>query len=307
MARQSERYVVCLDEQRMADEATLAAVHHASLTGAEIELVHGVPVPRSTSVGLGHGRIAELHHMAAEHARDQLLARLAELEDRAGLTATFLRERLLVRAGHPAQVIVDRARERGARLCFLGSHVQRPLVDFGGTLRGVFAHAPCGVWYQPVAFREVRRILAPIDLSVGSRVVLEYAIELGRQLGASVQVLHSQGSSVPIMPIPEPQLTVWPESVREDLAAATRHDFDAELASIEWGGVEHESRCLEGDPVASILEFARDADLVVMGTHGHTGLSGALLGNVTWSVVHRTPVPLLALPLTGREFVLRNR
>lgn len=305
MTAHPERFVVGLDEQRIADEVVIAAAHVAERMGAELELLHGIQVPHTTSVGLQAGQVAELHHLAVEHAREHLLPRLAELEERAGKPAGHFRERMLVRAGHPAQVLVQRARERHARMCFLGPHVRQGPLDVGGTLRGVFAHAPCAVWFQPVAFREVRRILAPVDLSEGSLAALDRAIELALALSASVEVVHCHVAQVPLVPVPgELPYPIGRGAVAGELAAAARTDLDAGLARVDWRGVEHATRCFEGDPVTVLLERSREADLIVMGTHGHTGLSGVLLGNVTWSTIRRAIVPLVAIPLAGRKFLL---
>jgi nucleotide-binding universal stress UspA family protein len=62
-------------------------------------------------------------------------------------------------------------------------------------------------------------------------------------------------------------------------------------------GVEAERRLEEGDPVEAILRVAEEigADLIVMGTHGRTGLSRLFMGSVAEQVLRRAPCPVLTL------------
>ena len=62
---------------------------------------------------------------------------------------------------------------------------------------------------------------------------------------------------------------------------------------------------LEGAPFAEIVRYARekDVDLIVMGTHGHTGLAHVLVGSVTEKVVRKAPCPVLTVRHPEHEFV----
>ena len=62
---------------------------------------------------------------------------------------------------------------------------------------------------------------------------------------------------------------------------------------------------LEGDPATEIARYAQDAnmDLIVMGTHGHSGLAHMLLGSVTEKVVRKSPCPVLTVRHPEHEFV----
>ena len=77
-----------------------------------------------------------------------------------------------------------------------------------------------------------------------------------------------------------------------------RDDARAQLDGlIVPGGVPVERRLAEGDPADVILHFARQtpADLVVMGTHGRTGLGRVLMGSVAEQVVRKAPCPVLTV------------
>jgi nucleotide-binding universal stress UspA family protein len=86
------------------------------------------------------------------------------------------------------------------------------------------------------------------------------------------------------------------ESVIDADRQASREAFEAKLAEIGWQGEGHDRRWLEGPPEEVILD-QKDSDLIVLGTHGRTGLAAALFGNVAYGVLKRSSVPVLAVRL----------
>jgi nucleotide-binding universal stress UspA family protein len=83
---------------------------------------------------------------------------------------------------------------------------------------------------------------------------------------------------------------------------ASRTGFEAALSGFDWKGVGHTARFEEGDPVERVHELEKDFDLIVMGAHGHTRLSAAILGSVTYSVMRGAHTPVLALREPARAF-----
>jgi nucleotide-binding universal stress UspA family protein len=90
----------------------------------------------------------------------------------------------------------------------------------------------------------------------------------------------------------------------DDLRRSSRIEFETALSEFDWKGIEHTARFEEGDPAERVLELEHDFDLIVMGTHGHTGLSAAVLGSVTYSVMRAARIPVLALREPARSFRL---
>ena len=139
-----------------------------------------------------------------------------------------------------------------------------------------------------------RRLLVPHDFSEHSDAALRTAIELAGELEASIALLHvfqrPQAIFEPygILPI-EPDLAEIPEAARQRL--------QVELDKVLAAGVEGDARVSEGQPVDEILAQieASGADLVVMGTHGLTGFSHALLGSVAERTVRQAPCPVLTV------------
>lgn len=136
---------------------------------------------------------------------------------------------------------------------------------------------------------ELNRILCPVDLSAFSERALRYAMKLAAWYGARLQVLH-------VMP------PLAPSTVNE-LAAASRALTARNLRTVvercELPGVDVASELVESaEPAERILAEADafDADLIVTGSHGRTGIQRVLLGSVVEALLHRSRRPVLAVP-----------
>lgn len=145
-----------------------------------------------------------------------------------------------------------------------------------------------------------RHLLVAIDGSPASRHVADHAAELAAQLGARLTVLHVlEEIGVPLVQYGmEPYVeleAVSVEVVEAHQQAAQRlvEDVVAELPD----DVRAEGRVVEaqGRRVAEVITATAEegtADLVVMGTHGHRGLSRVFLGSVADGVVRSSDVPV---------------
>lgn len=135
-----------------------------------------------------------------------------------------------------------------------------------------------------------RRILVPTDGSAGARAAFDHAVALAGLADAAVHVVHAVDPTL----VPA---EVGVEEVVDALSEAGR-DLVAELAAeaADRGHVV-ETAVVRGSPAEAVCRYAdeHDVDLVVMGTHGRTGLSRWLLGSVTERVVRRSPVPVLTV------------
>jgi nucleotide-binding universal stress UspA family protein len=135
----------------------------------------------------------------------------------------------------------------------------------------------------------IRTILHPTDFSDQSGHAFKLACALARDHGARVVVLHvltppviSYSEGV-VPPLPDD----YPDLMREQLRQVTSPD----------PGVPVERRTAEGTADDEILRAAADTrcDLIVMGTHGRTGLGRLLMGSVAEQVVRKAPCPVLTL------------
>jgi nucleotide-binding universal stress UspA family protein len=136
----------------------------------------------------------------------------------------------------------------------------------------------------------VEIILHPTDFSEHSDNAFRLAASLARDYGARLVVVHV-GRSPVVMPLTG-VVPPDPEAYRKELAANLRQ-YQARAA-----GVTVESRLvLNGDPAGGILQVAQECqcDLIVMGTHGRTGLGHLLMGSVAEQVVRKAPCPVLTI------------
>jgi nucleotide-binding universal stress UspA family protein len=131
-----------------------------------------------------------------------------------------------------------------------------------------------------------RRICCPVDFSEASRPALQAAARLAREQGAGLTLLHVRESSVPGAAPSSPGLGDPGELARlESWRADAERIAGSTVASV----------LLSPPAAAAIVAFARDvgSDLVVMASHGRTGVRRLVLGSVTESVVRSAPCPVL--------------
>jgi universal stress protein A len=135
----------------------------------------------------------------------------------------------------------------------------------------------------------IRTLLHPTDFSERSAAALEVACSLARDYGASLVVLHV--AHVPPFVGGE---GLVPPSEDEIRAEADAHLNELSVPEL---GVPVERRLVVGDPATEILHLARDidADMIVIGTHGRTGLGRLLMGSVAEQVVRRSECPVLTV------------
>jgi universal stress protein A len=146
----------------------------------------------------------------------------------------------------------------------------------------------------------IQRILVPVDYSDCSRAALAVAAEVAKTFGAALDVVHvwdrpAYASDTVMVRHPNGEARSLVEMVQEN-ARAEMERFMAESSTPAGVGVSR--RLLSGNPAATILAElgAGHHDLLVIGTHGRTGLKHILLGSVAETLVRLSPVPVLTVP-----------
>lgn len=302
--RAIRKLLVGVDGGGHADHAVHAAAMNARRFDARIELLHAVPVPPALWIGIDKKMLAEMHQSALVTAEGVVRERLGQLELDTGLDPGELTEALVVLPGEPGKELIDRSRAASSDFLFLGTHRERGTFELGRTARAVLAGAYCGVWLQPSPYEAVERVIATVDLSPHDDVALETARNLAGLLGAKLAVLHCFQAPTVAYAGEEATVLGWPRYELASLRRRVQSEFDERMEAFDWHGTEVERIFVEGDPVEEILNRLDPAQLLVMGTHGHTGLSGFLLGHVTWSVLKRAEAPVLAVRKPGRTWLI---
>ena len=137
-----------------------------------------------------------------------------------------------------------------------------------------------------------QHILVPIDFSEYANQALDYAIELAQKLQARLTFLHVIHLTPMAMgEIGASGLVPYLEEIETDAQQRMKGIVDR----VHQEGLEGEISIVQGVPFQIIVDMAgnRDIDLIVMGTHGRTGLTHALIGSVAEKVVRLAPCPVL--------------
>jgi universal stress protein A len=153
----------------------------------------------------------------------------------------------------------------------------------------------------------IRRILFPTDFSEPAQHAQQYAAALAERFGAELHVLHvippipasaSESPSSWAAPQFDPQIEI--DAMKEKLTRELGSDGKTKFQTIH--AVEM------GFAVDEILKYVNhnEIDIVIVGTHGHTGLSRLLLGSVAEKLVRSCTCPVLTVHPTGHQFVIDN-
>ena len=138
-------------------------------------------------------------------------------------------------------------------------------------------------------------IVVPTDFSVFSLNALKYAVGLAQQSGAELKIIYVNQPSLAVSDM----AWVGVDQTILDVDHITMARRNLEKIALENVPLDQsaDAEMLTGDPVEQIVGYAREieADLIVMATHGRTGISHALMGSTAEQVVRRAHCPVLTL------------
>ncbi len=146
----------------------------------------------------------------------------------------------------------------------------------------------------------IKKILCPTDLSDECRPALAMACEWAKQLGAELHLLHvvaGLSTPYPYLSPPFNEAMSWETMIRQK----ARDALNAWPLPDGFSSLKVVRELRSGSPIAYIEEFAKEKgiDLIVMGTHGRSGISHLLLGSVAENVVRRAPCSVLTVRPAG--------
>ena len=149
-----------------------------------------------------------------------------------------------------------------------------------------------------------KAIVVGVDGSDASLEALRWAAEEARLRGSSLRAIHAW-SFIPPQPIGDPGMLAMPAG---DLAGQLGAESEAARSALESAvsealgaqpGVELEQKIVEGDAGDALVAESTSAELVVVGSHGRTGLKAALLGSVSRHVVSHAACPVVVVKSSG--------
>lgn len=277
-----------------SQHAMSIAVRLAWEADAELVLLHAWHVPAAAYPAEEPLAPGLLQHLT-DDARRGLDAAAQEAT---ALGAKRVTSRLL--NGVPWSAIVETLDEPEFDLAVMGTHGRTGVARFllGSVAEKVVRHAPCSVLaVRPDGeSRPFMHALCPVDFSDGARPSLDAAAELVRPGGAGITLLHVVEAPVPYAgDLPDPEflrdLDRRSADALERMASQLRERVSVPvtvLPRIGWPGAE----------ILAVIDRDPTIDLVVMGSHGRTGIKRVLLGSVAEKVVRHARCPV---------FVARNR
>jgi nucleotide-binding universal stress UspA family protein len=284
------RVLVATDGSEAADKAIGLASSIDWPAGTQIRVVNVIepipPVPAAEWVGAGAPLEANYPQEAESIAKGVLAGACDAL---AHTTAEVGGQTLY---GRPATSILESARAFGADLVIVGSRGHGTIASMllGSVGAEVADLAECPVLIA--RGRHLTRAVLGVDESEFSRAAEKIVAEWPIFAKVAIEVTHVAQAALPWMAALGPAVPVEPEIGPEEyetVGAATRRLKDA--------GRHAFGRMVIGDPAAGLLLTAEEAqaDLIVVGTHGRTGLSRAVYGSVARNVMLHAPCSVLVV------------
>ena len=293
------KILVPLDGSALAERALPVALDLAQPAQGELTLLRAPslqPIPVSEFTGVYNwaypqqtkGEALEEVLTYLDHARSQWARDDVEVRIKAAV-------------GDPAAVILDTAVASGTQLICMTTHGYSGLTRWmlGSVTERVLRAAPCPVLVVHES-RPIRHIVITLDGSNLAERALDPGLEVARRLGARVTLLQV-ASTVPVPYDVVYQLEVMESDVNSYLGTSAvneaRSYLDAVAARLTDSGVSLAMQVLEGFAAQSIVDYAadQDADLMVMATHGRTGLRRWAYGSVTEKVLRSGQCALLVV------------
>lgn len=280
-----QRIVVGVDGSDPALAALRWSARLAHATGARIEVVtvaSQLPLvaPLGVAWNRGEDALAQAHR-AQEHTLDAV-----DHEDVELVTS--------VQDGQPAGVLLDSA--DGADLLVLGTHgygaVESALL--GSIGRQVATHAPCPTVLVPADPGTLERFVVGVDGSEEALHALRWAVDLARAVGAGIEVVTAYHYTP--VGVGSPWVPPVPVAGEHDMRDSARDVLDNAVGQAEAADVVVERTVAEGGAAMRLRDRAEDADLLVVGSRGHGGFTGLLLGSVSRRCLSHPVRPVTVVP-----------
>lgn len=146
----------------------------------------------------------------------------------------------------------------------------------------------------------MRKIVAAVDFSNATEAVVANAVAYAKALGASVDLLNVV--FVPRDVVGGGMLYIDEEKIRQDLDRHAREEMGKWERKVRDQGVEVSAHVVAGHPEVEIPAYAdkAGAGMLVIATHGRTGLAHLLIGSVAEKVVRSSKVPVLVVRAGGK-------
>lgn len=283
------------ESQAAIDEALILAAH----SGGSVTFCAALNVSAQTAslIAQDHQNLLKTVEDIATEMLDLVVARAKDK----GVVCDRV-----VRLGTPDEQLARQALEGRFDLLVVGtrprSRASRAL--FGSTSQKLIRSAPCPVWVvKPDEVREIREIAVAVDLSESGRPALAEAVEIARGLNAKLFVVHvvelAELSTLLMAGVAASEIAAARVKLIEEAQAGLREQLSATDYRTLPHGVMVE--VIEGMPDESIPRFVteHEIDILVIGTHGRSGLTRLLLGNTAERILPLVQCSIIAVKPHG--------
>ena len=292
----TRKILVPMDFSECSELALETAIEVAERSGGILVLFHSLRTP--VEITFPEGMVAPA--VVADFrktALDRLQCHAERARTRGRTVETHIAE------GIPWLGIAAEADAIGAELIVMGTHGNTGLkhVLLGSVAERTIRSAPCPVLTVKTRSSRADRagavtIVVPVDFSETSKRAVETARALADRIEvAHVILVHALQVPVASDPLAAEQIA----GLELHLSTCAKEELERGVAALTEAGISAESYSRVGNPGVVAVDVARErhADLLVIGTHGHTGVTHLLLGSVAERVVRTADCPVLTVRL----------
>ena len=282
------RLIACVDDGEQANDVSAQALAIACSLGLDVTFARVIEAP-------GHfaSPADPIEWQLRRQAQSENLRKFTDQDE-----AEVLANSVLL-AGAPAEELSDWAQEHGATILAMGRRRCDNSKGLGSTSQALLDRAEHSLLLVPpgVARKDgYRRIMVPIDGSARADSVLPIALRIARTHAADLILVHV----VPRLEVVGAAHAPQAEQLRAQIDDHNKRSGSQHLEELRQrsvgDGVEVKTiTCGPGDPRAMLRDLAVEehADLIVMASHGNTGLEDVACGSVAEYLAGHAPVPLL--------------
>ena len=289
-----ENIVVAADFSESSNFAFKAAISLAKLFSAELHVLHAFEAPAPFlnlyALPIPTDFVSEARDVVARKLEKSCqTATAAEVSVKSHLSAT-----------PAAGAITDLARRLGADLIVMGTrgHTGLKHLLLGSVAEQTVRDAPCSVLTVKrgdiAAMTTIERMVVAVDFSEHADRALDAAVWFAKQFGAELHLAHALDVRTPLMTPYELSVPMAFMEQARDAAASRLASLVQNVAAEGVIAVSHLSEIPAASAIADLAEELA-ADLIIMGTRGHTGLKHVLLGSVAERTLRHAPCSVLTV------------
>jgi len=268
-----EKLLLAADGSISCEGAVRVAIDLAKSCGSKLYIISVIEIP-----AFGGEFVETLPRMVEKLEADTrgLLESLKERANKEGISC----ETIIYQGEEPYKYIVDEAAKNNVEMIIMGRHGRTGLerLMMGSVTAKVIGHAPCKVMVVPRAAKPLtfEKILIATDGSIYSEIASREAISIAKRTGGSLIVLSV--------------------AKRDENLPVARASVEMVKDVAEKEGIKVETLIIKGEPYEVIVKTAEQKNaLIVVGSHGRTGIKRLCMGSVTERVIGHAGCPVLVI------------